>query len=108
MSLTGDPFSALATIIVGIYTERKVQQWISLLFQMGFSTVATFLFICGSSLIASRSWTISIGSGMLSGAITLVIFFRRSPLTKGMMAVLPSAEAQKEILEDIQVIQKTK
>lgn len=103
-----DPFAALAQIILGIYNGRKVQQWISLLFQMAFSAVSTFLFVCGTSLATSRNWPISLGSGMISSALVLVIFFRRSPLTKGMMAVLPQDEAKTEINTDIQVIERTK
>jgi hypothetical protein len=106
--MLADPFAALAQIILGIYNGRKVQRWISLLFQMLFSAISTFLFICGTSLVASKSWTISIGSGMISAALVLVIFFRRSPLTKDMMAVLPADEAKVEINTDIQVIEKGK
>lgn len=104
--MTADPFAAIADIILGIYHERKVQQWISLLFQMGFSAIVTFLFECGTLLTTTKSWTISVGGGMVMSAVVLTIFFRSSPLTKGMLGVLPSAEAQKEIDSSIQRIQR--
>ena len=103
-----DPFSALASIIIGVYQTKKIQAWISLLFQMLFSAVSSFLFVCGTGLIASKSWPLSIGSGMVVASVTLVVFFRKSSLTKGMMAVLPSEEAAKELNTDIQIIEKNK
>jgi len=103
-----DPFAALASIIVGVYQTKKIQAWISLLFQMLFSAIASFMFVCGSSLLASKSWPLSIGSGMVVASVTLVVFFRKSSLTKGMMAVLPIEEATKELNTDIQTIEKNK
>lgn len=104
--MLGDPFAAIAQIIIGIYNSGKVQRWVSLIFQMLFSAVSSFLFVCGTSLVASKSWTLSIGSGMITSALVLVVFFRRSPLTKNMIAVLPADEAKMEINTDIQVIEK--
>ena len=106
MSITGDPFTAIVNIFLGIYETKKVQQWVVLLFQMFFSAFSTFLFVCGSSLVSTKSWSLSIGAGMISSSLVLVVLFRRSPLTKGMMAVLPIDEAKVEIATDVQIIEK--
>lgn len=92
-----DPLGALASIIVGIYKTNKAQQWASLVFQMGFSGLVTFLFTAGSVMSASGSAARGVGSGMLAAACVLVYYFRRSPLTKNMLAVLPEQEAESEM-----------
>lgn len=52
----------------------------------------------------------SIGAGMVAAALSLTVLFRRenSKLTKGMLVVLPAAEAAKEIASDFETIQKPK
>jgi len=100
--------NALASLIIGIYKAKKVQTWMTFLFQLGFSAISSFLFVCGTSLVSTKSWAVSIGSGMVVSSVTLVVFFRKSSLTKGMMAVLPSEEATKELNTDIQIIEKPK
>jgi hypothetical protein len=106
--LLGDPFVALADIVVGVYKEKKVQAWARLIFMMGFSAVASFLFACGAALLppVRAPWPIAIGHGFVWSAIALVVLFRSSPLTKNMMAVLPSQEAVEELKADVQTISK--
>ncbi len=99
-----DPFHALADVVLGVYKERKVQNWCKLIFTLSFSAITTFLYVTGGSLAATKSWPISIGSGMVSSAVILTVLFRRSDLTKGMIVALPEAEAESEIKTDIQVI----
>jgi hypothetical protein len=45
---------------------------------------------------------------MVMAAMAMAVLFRRSPLTKGLMVVLPEAEATKEIESDFQIIEKAK
>jgi hypothetical protein len=59
-------------------------------------------------LIKTQNWALSIGSGMVVSSVSLAVFFRMSPLTKGMMAVLPAEEAAKELNTNIQIIEKPK
>lgn len=101
-----DPFNAIGNVILGVYKERKVQAWVKLIFTMGFSAGTTFLYVTGGSLAATKSWPISIGSGMISSAVILTVLFRRSDLTKGMIVALPAEEAKTELGTDIQVIGK--
>jgi hypothetical protein len=99
-----DPFHALADVVLGVYKEGKAQRWFKLLFTLGFSAMTTFLYVTGGSLAATRSWPVSIGSGMVSSAVILTVLFRRSDLTKGMIVALPEDEAKTEVNTDIQVI----
>jgi hypothetical protein len=66
------------------------------------------LFICGSVLCATKSAALAIGSGMVMAALALTVLFRRetSRLTRGMIIVLPGAEAAKEIDTNFQVLEK--
>lgn len=100
------PWDAIGKVFLGIYQEKKLQSWITLIFQMTLSAITTFLFLCGTSLIASKSFEIGIGSGMVGAAIVITVFFRRSNLTKGMLMVLPTDEAKDELETNLQSIQR--
>lgn len=104
--IPGDPFAAIAELILGVYKTRKVQTWARLIFSLCFSATTSALFTCGSILVSTKSWPIALGSGMMIAAIVSTVLFRTSPLTKGMQAVLPSEEAAKEIESNLQVINK--
>jgi hypothetical protein len=105
-----NPFDALATFVLGRIEQGVWALWVKFLFEMAFSAVVSFLFTCGSVLTMTRSPSVAIGSGMVMAAIAMVTLFRRekNKLTKGMLVVLPSAEAAQEIATDLQTIQKSK
>lgn len=103
-----NPFNAIAELILGKIKEGIWAAWLKFLFELIFSAVASFLFVCGSLLAATDEVTLAIGSGMVVAAMAMAVLFRResSKLTKGMLVVLPSAEAAKELETDFQIIQK--
>lgn len=105
-----NPFSALAELAVGFWKAGKAQAWTRLVFALMLSGLLSFLFVCGTALVALHTtpgcWPLSIGSGMVMAAIAMTVVFRRSPLTKGMMLVVPTEEAAKELATDLEVIQK--
>src|SRR5580704_639584 len=113
-----NPFDALAIFVLGKIKEGLYARWLKFLFELGFSGVVTFLFICGGILaggavvdsdIGMAVWVIvAIGSGMVASAIAVTALFRRESngLTKGMIVALPSAEAAKEIATDLEYIEK--
>lgn len=103
-----NPFDAIATFVLGKIKEGIWAAWLRFLFELIFSAAVSFLFVCGTLLAATDAVTLAIGSGMVTAAIVMVALFRResSRLTKGMIVVLPSAEAAKELETDLQVIQK--
>lgn len=103
-----DPLGALAEFVLGKMKQSAMAQWAKLLFTMGFSAAVSFLFVCGSVLALRQPAAFAIGSGMVMAAMAMVVLFRRSPLTKALMVVLPAAEAAKEIETNFQVIEKTK
>lgn len=104
-----NPFDAIATLILGKIKDGIWAQWLRFLFELLFSAVVSFLFTCGSVLLTTRSAAIAIGSGMVVASLALTVLFRReaTKLTKGMLVVLPSAEAAKELATDFQTIEKT-
>lgn len=108
MAAFGDPFGALAKFVLGRIEQGVWAQWLKFLFELSFSAVVSFLFVCGTVLASTRSPAVAIGSGMVMSAIAMVTLFRReqNKLTKGMLVVLPSAEATQEIATDLQTIQK--
>ena len=103
-----NPFDAIGNFILGKIKEGIWAAWLRFLFELSFSAVTSFLFTCGSVAMASDSWTLAIGSGMVMASLALTILFRResSKLTKGLLAILPAAEAAKELATDFQTIQK--
>ncbi len=101
-----DPFSALADFVLGKLKQAMMAQWLKLLFELGFSAAVAFLFVCGTALLASGSWTLAAGSGMVAAALCMTYLFRRSPLTKGLMVVLPEVEEVKEAEAQLQTIKR--
>jgi hypothetical protein len=103
-----NPFDAIATFVVGKIRDGIFQAWARYLFELTLSALISFLFVGGTVLTATRSWPVGIGSGMVSAALSMTYLFRRerSSLTKGMLLVLPAKEAQAEISNDFQTIQK--
>lgn len=102
-----NPFTALAELAVGFWKAGKAQAWAKLVFELLCSGFISFLMVCGGVLISPpHSWPIGIGSGMVSAAICMTVVFRRSPLTKGLLLVLPEVEATKELETDLQTIQR--
>ena len=103
-----NPFDAIATFVLGKIKEGVWAEWLRFLFELLFSAIVSFLFTCGSVLVTTRSAAIAIGSGMVVASLALTVLFRResSKLTKGMLVVLPSAEAAKELATDFETIEK--
>ena len=103
-----DPLGALADFVLGKMKQSAVSLWLKLLFTMAFSAAVSFLFVCGTMLALGQAAGFAIGSGMVMAAMAMTVLFRRSPLTKGLMVVLPGSEATKEIETNFQVIEKSK
>ncbi len=105
-----NPWTGLAELLLGYMRQNQVAQWLRFIFELLFSGFVSFLFICGSVLIATKLYSLAIGAGMIAAAVSMTALFRResSKLTKGMLVVLPSQEAAKEISTDLQSIQKEK
>src|SRR5260370_18842607 len=77
---------------------------VKLVFSFVFSYLTTFSFVCGTALAAKTPVLISIGSGMVSGAVVVTYLFRRSPLTKELFVALPAEEAAKDRDKNIQTL----
>jgi len=75
----------------------KLFGWISLIFQMAFSSFVTFCGVCGGILAAGKPTAVAVGFGLCGVATTLATFFASSELTRGMMFVRPVELASKEI-----------
>lgn len=90
----------------------KTFTWISLIFQMAFSAIVTFLFIGGTTMLTAiqlgshHPVITGLATAMIWVSLVLTVLWRRSNLTKGMILVAPQAEANQEVKEDIQVVQK--
>jgi len=94
-----DPFQALANFALGRLKQSAIGAWCKFLFELLFSATLGFLTITGLTLMASDSWTVGIGSGMVTAAVCLLAVFgkERSKLTRGMVIVFPGELAKKEI-----------
>ena len=103
-----DPLGALAEFVLGKMKQSAMALWLKLLFTMAFSAAVSFLFVCGTMLARGQPAGFAIGGGMVMAAVAMTVLFRRSPLTSGLMVVLPGVEAAKEIETNFQVIEKSK
>jgi len=103
-----NPLEPVATFFLGWMKQSLVGQWLRFLFELAFSAGVSFLFVCGSVMVSTRSGILGIGSGMIAASISATVLFRResSKLTRGMLAVIPSEEAVKELSTGLQTIEK--
>lgn len=101
-----NPFDAIGNIFLGWMRDKILAHWLNLIFELVWSGILSFLFVCGSALAAKVLTGVAIGSGMVTAAICMTIVFRRSPLTKNLLLVLPSQEALKELATDTETIQR--
>ena len=103
-----DPFNAIGNFILGKIKEGIWAAWLKLLFELGFSMVIAFLFVCGAALAQGTRGPIAIGLGMVTAAVCMVNLFRRerNRLMKGMILVLPATESQAELNTDLQLLEK--
>lgn len=60
----------------------------------------------GTALVAQSSYATALGSGLIAGAVSATAVYRINPLTKGLIVVLPEAEAEKELEAGHQTIIK--
>jgi len=72
-----NPLDALATFVLGRIEQGVWAQWLKFLFELLFSAVVSFLFVCGTVLASTRSPSLAIGSGMVMAAIAMTTLFRR-------------------------------
>lgn len=101
-----NPLEALAGFVLGRLKQSMLSQWLKLLFGMTFSATVSFLFVCGTVILATNSVVSGVASGMVMSALCMTVLFRRSPLTKGIMVVLPAAEGAKEMETQFQTIER--
>ena len=103
-----NPFAGLAEYLLGRLKQSTINLWARFLFELAFSAGVSFLFVCGSVMVSTRSGILGIGSGMIAASISATVLFRResSKLTRGMLAVIPSEEAVKELSTGLQTIEK--
>jgi len=80
--------------------------YIKAIFSMLASGFISFLLVCGTSLVSTRMWTVSIGGGMIVAAVAMTVAFKQSDLAKKLSIVVPELEEKTEAVEGMTTIQK--
>lgn len=95
----GDPFVALADLIVGWHKASQLQAWLKLIGGCLLSFWLTFNTVCGGALIAHVPVPVAIGYGMTVGsAMAYVAFLRANPkLVAGITVAVPTDTATDRI-----------
>jgi hypothetical protein len=101
-----DLAGAIVQAITSLIQIHKINQWAKLVFTMAFAGTGGFLFTTGTSLVSHRPGYEAIGSGLIMASVCMAALYRSSPLTKGLVTVLPEAEATAEINTDLQRIER--
>ncbi len=97
-----DPFSALEK-----WKEwQSIKRWAELIVELGLSFWLSLCFVAGSALAAHRPPWEALGEGLVAAAVMTAIHWSRSPLTKGMMLVLPGKIGEKELEAEVQVTER--
>jgi hypothetical protein len=89
--MLGDPFAAVANIIIGWHNTGVIVKWGKLLFGILFSFWVTFNTVAGGCLVAKLGWPVSVGYGMLSGGAMAFLSFlnQDKTLTAGIVVAVP-------------------
>jgi hypothetical protein len=89
--MLGDPFAAIADIIVGWHKTGIIVKWAKLIFGPIFSFWITFNTVAGGCLVAKLGWPVSIGYGMMSGAAFALSAYLHadSKATAGIVIAVP-------------------
>ena len=101
-----DPFQGLADFILGKLKQSAMALYLKAVFSMMVSGAISFLLVCGTSLVSTRLWSVSIGGGMIVAAVAVTVAFKQSDLAKKVSIVVPSLEKQTEAVDGMTTIQK--
>ena len=106
--MLGDPFAAVADIIVGWHKTGVVVKYFKLIFGILFSFWITFNTVAGGCLVAHLGWPVSIGYGMAAGAAMALTSYVRSDakLTSGITIAVPTKTEEDASVTPIEVITK--
>lgn len=98
----GDPFAALARIIVGYHDAGIVQGWLRLLFSIGFSFFLTFCSVSGTAWAAEASWRRGFGLGLISASALAFVAYRNASqkLIKGTIVAVPQSVLEDQFNKD--------
>lgn len=99
-----DPFQGLATFILGRLKESAMALYLKAIFSMIASGVISFLIICGTTLVTTRLWSVSVGTGMLVAGIAMTIAFKQSELAKKVSIVVPELEQHQEQVQGMTTV----
>ena len=101
-----DPFQGLAAFILGRLKQSAMVLYLKAIFSMLASSAISFLLVCGTSLVSTRQWTVSVGSGMIVAAVALTVAFKQSELAKKLAIVVPVLEGQAENVDGMKTLGK--
>lgn len=87
----GDPFSALAKIIVGYHDAGIIQGWLRLLFSMSASFFITFSIVAGGAWASGTTATRGAGLGLVMAGAMAFRAYLAAPkaIVKGTVLVVP-------------------
>lgn len=91
-----DPFQGLASFVLGWMKNSATALYLKAIFSMIASGAISFLLTCGTLLVSTRVWSVSVGAGMIVAAVTMTVAFRQSDLAKKVSIVVPELEQQDE------------
>ena len=94
----GDPFAALARIIVGYHDAGIAQGWLRLLFSISFSFFLTFCTVAGTAWAAETSVRRGLGLGLISASAMAFVAYRNASakITKGTVVAVPQQVVEDE------------
>lgn len=104
----------ITTAVSVLIKMHRVNDWWKLFAGLFMSGLCTFMSACGVALVtaakagysASLCWVFGAGVGLPTAAGIMAFLFIKSPLTKGIMFVLPSADAAEALAADVKVFEK--
>ena len=94
-----DPFSAIASVVLGVRNANSLQRWARLLFSMTASYILGASSATGMALIGHSSTPVAIGTGLLSGSAMAFIAYLNSDKKsiEGTVLVVPQSTVEGQL-----------
>lgn len=89
MGLIDDPISGIIGKFLQHAIESRIWKRLELCLEIFLAGVFSFDFGCGTMLVSHQQVAFSIGCGMCSSAVAMILTFYLSPNAKGLTLALP-------------------
>ena len=101
-----DPLSDILGVFFKKAVDSKIGRRVDLLIELFVSGTASFCIICGAVAAATHSWFYGVVNGLWISGGCVIVTFRKSKNSEGLIIATPTDEKAKEAIQDAEVLKK--